>query len=157
MELYRVCKRRNAGLSGTGSKAAGGRWNSSGNAVVYCSGNRSLAVLEYLAHFADLIIPDDLVLLSIYAPSGGPIKEIKLKMLPANWKTFPAPAKLKELGDDWLRRNDSLLMKVPSVIIDNEYNYLINPSHRNMIKVKIISKEKFSVDERLIFKDEKKK
>jgi RES domain-containing protein len=149
MNLYRVCKRRNADLSGIGAKITGGRWNSPGNAVVYCSENRSLAALEYLAHFTDLIIPDELVLLSVSVPSDSPIQEIKLNTLPGNWRAYPAPAQLMELGDDWLRRNESLLLKVPSVIIENEYNYLINPSHRDIRKVKIVKKEKFNIDRRL--------
>lgn len=149
MELYRICRSRNADLTGKGSKIAGGRWNSKGHAVIYSSENRSLAILELLSHFTDYIIPDDLVLLTILLPSDLNIKEIKPAMLPKNWKMYPAPIRLAEIGDEWLDRNDTLILKVPSVIIVNEYNYLINPSHKDIVKVKIARKEKFIVDERL--------
>ena len=150
MELYRICKFRNADLAGKGAKTAGGRWNSKGNAVIYCSENRSLAALEFLAHFTDYVIPDDLVLLSISVPSGLAIEEVKLSKLPKNWRSFPAPLQIKRLGDDWVKKNGSLVLKVPSVMVGNEYNYLINPAHNDIGKIKIIKKEKFSIDERFL-------
>jgi RES domain-containing protein len=149
MEVYRICRSRNADLSGKGSKIAGGRWNSKSHAVIYSSENRSLAILELLSHFTDYIIPDDLVLLTISLPSDPDMEEIKPQMLPKNWKMYPGPIQLTEIGDEWLNRNETLILKVPSVIIENEYNYLINPSHKDIVKVKIIRKEKFIVDERL--------
>lgn len=149
MELYRICKRRNADLSGKGAKIAGGRWNSPGKAVIYCSQNRALAALEYLAHFSDNVIPDDLIILSISITDHVNEEKVDKTKLPRNWKSFPGPIKLREIGDDWFKRNKTLLLKVPSVIIENEYNYLINPSQKDAGKVKIEKKEKFTIDLRL--------
>jgi RES domain-containing protein len=149
MEVYRICKSRNADLSGEGSKIAGGRWNSKGYAVIYSSENRSLAILELLSHFTDYILPDDLVLLTISLPSDLDMEEIDPQVLPKNWKIYPGPIQLTEIGDEWLDRKETLILKVPSVIIENEFNYLINPLHKDIVKVKIVRKEKFIVDERL--------
>ena len=150
MEVFRICKQRNAGLTGTGAKITGGRWNSKGNAVIYCSENRSLAALEFLAHFTDYVIPDDLVLLSISLPTELKAEEMKLSKLPKNWRAFPAPQQLKRFGDDWVKKNSSLVLKVPSVLVENEFNYVINPAHDEIRKVKIVKKEKFGVDERFL-------
>ena len=150
MEIYRLCRAGHADLSGTGAKLFGGRWNSRDKALVYCSEHRSLAALEYLAHFINNIIPDELVMLTISVETGINIEEVKEVNLPANWKDYPPIHELSSIGDEWIKNSSSVILKVPSVIIDYEYNYLINPLHKDFDKISITKNEKIRFDGRFM-------
>jgi RES domain-containing protein len=151
MLLYRLTTSKHSDdLTGTGSKLYGGRWNSVGNAIIYCSENRSLALLEYLVNIPFKNINFDLILLKISFPDSRRIEEINLKNLHQDWNLFPSPLELKKIGDEWTHKNNSLLLKVPSVIVPKEFNYLINPLHKEIKKVRIIEKEDIKIDKRLL-------
>lgn len=149
MVLYRITRCTYANdLSGTGARLYGGRWNNIGRAMTYTASSRALATLEALVHLPTAIIPDDFCLAIIYAPED--ILEVDTSVFPPNWNVYPGPEILKRTGDFFLRENKHLLLKVPSAIVKDEFNYLINPQHAKAGKIKITGTEPFTFDERLL-------
>lgn len=149
MLLYRITRCIYANdLSGTGARLYGGRWNNIGRAMVYLASSRSLATLEALVHLPTAIIPDDFCMVAIDAPED--IFEADTRMFPPNWNDYPEPEILKRTGDYFLKQNEHLLMKVPSAIVQEEFNYLLNPLHPKANGVKIIHSEPFTFDKRLL-------
>ncbi len=97
------------------------------------------------------ITPKDYYLTTIQLPKSK-IVEIEIKRLPKNWNTFPHLKSTKKFGDDFVKKNSSLILKVPSAVIQDEFNYLINPFHKEFAKVKIKSTKLFKFDSRLFKK-----
>lgn len=151
MLVWRVARQAHAEqpLSGEGARRYGGRWNHAGTPVVYTSASLSLAVLEHLVNLSINNLPDDLVSIQIEIPNDLRRTEISIKDLPANWRNFPAIEELKDIGADWALKEKTALLVVPSVVIPNELNYLINPAIDKARRIKIISVEPFGLDARL--------
>lgn len=150
MILYRITRRVYADdLSGTGARLYGGRWNSKGKAALYLASSQSLALLEVLVHLTPLIIPKDYYAIEIEVPEES-ILTIDPKFLPVDWNDLLPPAALKKIGDAFLADNKYLSMKVPSAIVPDEFNYLLNVNHPLMDEVRVIKKKPFSFDERLV-------
>ena len=151
MLVYRIANKQYLkDLSGYGAKQFGGRWNSIGTPMLYASSSISLATLEILCHVPMQLMPSNYGIITIEIPDDISIKNLNIKELPINWNTYPAPIKLSKIGNDWIKQNSSLLLKVPSVIVENEYNYLINPLHQDFNKIKIIAESNFDLDKRII-------
>ena len=149
MILYRLAKNTYADdLSGAGARLYGGRWNSKGKATVYLASSQSLALLELLVHLPALIEPKDYFLIEVEVPDTATVR-IAIEDLPLNWNAMQPPAILKKIGDNFLAEHKYLLLKVPSAIVPNEFNYLLNIQHPDITKVKIVKKELFSFDKRL--------
>lgn len=70
--------------------------------------------------------------------------------LPPNWKQSPAPQETRDLGDKWVAETRSAILRVPSAIIEEEYNYLINPAHPDFARLKITEPKPFRLDPRLV-------
>lgn len=152
MIVYRLCRKKyKDDLSGKGAEIAGGRWNSRGVALLYTSANRALCTAEIAVHTPLGIVPKDYYLLSIDLPKTK-IKELKKEELPKAWKTFPHQKSTKQIGDNFVTENKNLILKVPSAVIQGEYNYLINPNHSKFKMVKIKAFEHFKFDRRLFDK-----
>lgn len=102
MNLWRICRAKHEAVafSGVGAEATGGRWNFKGHPVVYTSENLSLAALELFVHVAPGIIPADLISIRGELPDGASIKEIEEAELPRDWRDYPAPTSLRQLGTD---------------------------------------------------------
>lgn len=153
MIVYRIAKIKYANdLSGTGARLYGGRWNHKGISIVYTSESRSLAILEFLAHATQSVVPEDTSMISIEIAPGITPQKLKPTDLPNNWKTYPAPLKLMDIGTKWALSGETLLLRVPSVVVEHEYNILINCAHPDIQRVKISNIEKFALDERLFNK-----
>ncbi|RZA03566.1 MAG: RES domain-containing protein [Sphingobacteriaceae bacterium] len=148
MILYRIVKCAYADLSGTGARLYGGRWNSEGRSMVYLASSRSLAVLEALVHLSPTNLPADFCIMTIDAPDD--VLEVPIEQLPKNWNEYPEHNNLKQIGNDFLLKQKHLLLKVPSAIVKEEYNYLLNPLHKNAGKVKILKTQPFAFDQRLM-------
>jgi RES domain-containing protein len=148
MILYRIVKCVYADLSGMGARLYGGRWNSEGKPMVYLASSRSLAVLEALVHLSPTNIPDDYCLIIVEAPDD--IEELNTDALPANWQEYPEQNTLQQTGNTFLRQKEHLMIKVPSAIVKEEHNYLLNPMHPKAKEAKIISSQPFSFDGRLL-------
>ena len=128
----------------------GGRWNKKGTSVLYSAENRSLATVEYLVHIPMALLPVDIYIAEIFIPDEIDYEQIKVKDLPAHWPTYPAPLDLTEIGEMWIKNNKTLLLKVPSSVVKNEWNILINPNHELFNEIKITGIELYNFDERLI-------
>jgi RES domain-containing protein len=150
MILYRISNCNYiTNLDGTGARLYGARWNSKGVAVVYLASSRALAVLEVLVHLQPLLTPSNFCLAEIEVPESS-ILNLDIKTLPVNWKDISPPAILKEIGNQFTREGKYLMMKVPSSVVPEEFNYILNPTHPDIGTVKIVKQHPFSFDNRLI-------
>jgi len=139
-------------LSGKGAKLYGGRWNSIGMPAVYTTEHISLAVLEILVHIKTLQTPLNYYLITLEIPLSTALVSIDNKKMKRNWKDDPSY--LQSIGDEFLHSKKSLVLKVPSAIIEVENNFIINPAHPDIEKIKILSAENFIFDKRLSLKNE---
>lgn len=148
MIVYRISNAEYSDdISGTGAKLMGARWNSKGIPVLYTSAHISLAILEMLVNtnFKDYAIALDLLYINI--PDQIAVTSVNLSSLKTNWKDdFDYT---RYIGDEIFNQKESLLIKVPSAVIHEEYNYLANPLHTDFKKIKIIKTKSFWPDERL--------
>lgn len=148
MLLYRLTRSIYANdLSGSGARLYGGRWNSEGRSMLYLAGSRALAVLEALVHVRPTDFPNEYSMLTLDAPDD--IAEVDLSRLPPHWKDDTDIDSVKQTGNNFLLERKHLLLKVPSAIVDDEFNYLLNPLHPSAQKIKLISVKPFSFDSRL--------
>jgi RES domain-containing protein len=151
MEVYRIAKTSySTDLTGLGARLYGARWNRKGTPMIYTSKSRALAALEYFVHLPLSLVPPDLKIVSLQIPDKTALEEISLSDLPADWRTHPAPPQLAEFGSAWVKTNKTLLLRVPSVIIEKEFNILINPGHPDIKLVTIGIIEDFKFDDRLV-------
>jgi len=150
IKLFRICNSEHINdISGTGARIYGGRWNHPGYPVVYSSGSRSLAVLEFLVHVPMALAPQNLSIVEINIQNNGKRKLITENQLPSNWRDYPAPEQLATIGTNWIKANSSLLLDIPSAVVDKEINTLINPLHPDIKHVNVATKEKFFFDSKL--------
>lgn len=149
MELLRLANAKYIqDLSGTGARLYGGRWNSVGTPAIYLASSKSLAVLEVLVHLNPALFPDDFCMASFEVPDDS-FTALSLEKLPADWKNNQEQL-LKRFGDEFIRQNEYLGLKVPSAIVDDEYNYILNPNHPYMGKVNLKLVKPFVFDNRLV-------
>ena len=150
MELYRLSKTKHIrDCSGAGSRISGGRWNQRGTAVLYAAESRSLASMEYLVHVPMAVLPKNLSIAVLEIPDSASSDTIGINDLPSDWRDYPAPPELAEIGTNWAAGNLGLLLRVPSAVVKGEYNVLINPAHPDMREVKILGVEAYAFDPRL--------
>jgi RES domain-containing protein len=151
VRTWRLVKSRFAehAFDGEGSRLYGGRWSSPGFPVVYTSATASLAVLEIFANVqrGDLLASFELLSCTF---DEALVSGVEPSELPTNWRQSPAPARLQEIGDEWLRTAKSVVLQVPSSIIEHESNYLLNPLHPDFKRVKRSAPQPFVIDLRLI-------
>ncbi len=156
MRVYRIEREKylDTALKGIGAaKTEGFRWNSPNTYLVYTASTRALATLEVSVHL-DLSedLPADRYYLEIDIPDNIPILELEVNDLPANWNSKPPILMTQFIGDEFVNSNEFAILKVPSSIVPPEYNYLINPRHRLISKIKVVSKEVMKFDERIKLK-----
>ena len=151
MRVWRICRKPYAAdpLGGRGGLFTSGRWHNRGQRIVYTSGSLALAALELLVHTDRAMLPPDLIQLELQLPDRLKIRKIDVRSLPRNWRSYPSPATLRKLGDDWLASGSTPVLQVPSAVIAEEFNLILNPAHADAGLVKVISKKKFSYDPRL--------
>jgi len=138
-------------LTGIGaSMSEGYRWNSFNTRIVYTAETRALATLEVSVHL-DLSedLPDDRYYVQIEIPDKLTIQEVKLEDLPEEWNSKPPGLITQLIGDDFVIYNEAAILKVPSSIIPQEFNYLINPTHPDSAMIKVISTKKMVFDQRI--------
>ena len=138
-------------LHGIGaSLSIGFRWNSINTKLVYTAESRALATLEVAVHL-DLSedLPNDRYFVEIEIPDDLTILEVDIKDLPKNWDKKPPLPITQNIGDDFVNNNEAAVLKIPSSIIHQEYNYLLNPYHIDIKKIKIIKSYKMDFDKRL--------
>jgi len=150
MRAWRLCRAPYQALDGKGARLYGGRWNSPGRNVVYAASTLSLAALEYLAHIDIADIPDDLVAIQVELPADAAVENRAVSSLPRDWRRAVAPVGCQRIGDGWIADNRALALLVPSVLVPEEFNVLVNPQHAEMEAVAIVSVRDFVFDARLI-------
>lgn len=146
--VYRITDVRYADdpLSGVGASLTGGRWNSLGTRMGYTSASRALAMMELLVHVGRDNVPANRVLVTIDIP----VEHIeRLVDLPEGWGGLPYSEKVQDAGDRWIRSKRSLALRVPSAIVPNEHNVLVNPLHPNLNRIAILGSEALDWDHRL--------
>jgi RES domain-containing protein len=148
MRVWRLAKDAFAPLDGEGGRLYGGRWNSPGLAMVYTAAHLSLAVVELLVHMDPDLVPSDLRAFEIDIPDDLIVEP--LDPLPRRWHNTPAPAACQRFGDEWLLSRRSVVLAVPSVVIRSERNYLLNPNHPDMNKIRVVDSFRFTFDSRLL-------
>jgi RES domain-containing protein len=132
-------------LSGQGAFMFGGRWNSPGTYLIYAAENNVLAALEIALRIPLEDISKDYVMTPIEIPDDA---TVAVPTVPKNW--YMNQESTKALGDDFVAKGKHLLMKVPSALISDSYNYLINPKHEAMKKVKALEPKSILFDKRLM-------
>ena len=153
MTVYRICKKAfSKKLSGKGSEIAGGRWNSKGVPIIYTCESRALCTTEVAVHIPLGVLPSDYMIITIDIPQKIKILEIKTENLPANWKSFPHPFSTQHIGDAFISENKFAVLKIPSAVVEGDFNYLINPNHKEAGLIKIMKTEPFEFDKRLFKK-----
>lgn len=150
MVVWRLTLKKHAAPDGEGARRYGGRWNKPGTPVVYTSGTLSLAALEYLVHVDSDILPDSLVSVRATIPDSLAIETIHASDLPSDWKDKIIPVALQERGTSWANHAKSPVLKVPSVVIEHEWNYVLNPLHPDFHQITWDSGIAFSFDSRLL-------
>lgn len=150
MKVFRLCHTSYAHrLDGEGASKYGGRWNSKSVPIVYTAESRSLALLEVLVHTDIRNMKDNFAMVEIEVPDEAVCHEIHRDSLGQGWNRFPSTRDTVHFGDDFIRKKSSLLLRVPSSIIEGECNILINPNHEGFSDVKVGSIKNFTFDDRL--------
>ncbi|HEY9113961.1 MAG TPA: RES family NAD+ phosphorylase [Bacteroidales bacterium] len=139
-------------LSGRGAEIYGGRWNSKKTPMVYTSQSRALCVAEIAVHSPLGIIPKDYFLITIEIPDDCKLQQISESELPAAWSSIPHIHQTQQIGDNFIKNADNLVLKVPSAVVQGDWNFLINPLHQDISTIKIISAEEYNFDKRLFIK-----
>jgi len=150
MEAYRICSEAHVdGLTASGCE---NRWNRGGQLVIYASGSRSLATVEMLVRRSNILPTLNYRMMVIYfLEDESSIRHIQLKELPDNWRTMEGRSVLQSIGATWYESMESLVLKVPSVVIPQEFNYAINTKHPLFSEhVQLASLEPYFWDRRLL-------
>jgi RES domain-containing protein len=149
--VWRVVKRKHASTAFDGKAAQrfGGRWNSPGRRAVYASGTKSLAVLEVLVHLDVGRRLPRLVAFG-FAVDDHLVDRLPTTDLPRHWRTARGLATTQRIGDDWLASGHGLALAVPSAIVPEESNYLLNPAHPRFARTKFGRPMPFLLDPRLV-------
>jgi len=142
--LWRIS--RHLDLSGTGGLRAPGRWHHAGHPIVYLAATPAAALLEVCVHTTASDVPPDVTLLKIIGPDTR-APSVGLRDLPKDWRTrFEVT---RDLGTAWLRRKESILLRVPSALAPETLNFLFNPLHAAAPRFRIEEVFVYPFDRRL--------
>ena len=147
MLVYRISLTHRAkSLSGSGYPA---RWNSKGSFLIYTAASRALACLENIVHRSGEGLSLNFKILTIEIPDEISISEIKPSQLRKDWTEYQNYIFSQKIGDEWLKTGITAVLKIPSAIIPEESNLLLNPAHPQFKKIKIIEVDDFIFDNRI--------
>jgi RES domain-containing protein len=147
---WRICKAKYAKSmwSGIGARSVAGRWHSKGVPVVYVSATISLAAVEQLVHLDSA----EALLSFVKCPVNfdkSLVTFVEVAKLPRNWRADPPPVTLRAIGDNWARSGSTPVLAVPSAVVPEEFNYVINPAHPRFGRLRIGKVQPFTFDPRL--------
>lgn len=147
---WRITKQKHAktAFTGEGARLYGGRWNSPGTIIIYTAESQSLAALEMLVHMDAPELLAQYVLFEVGIDDSC-ITDLNILELPKTWKADPPPAKLWAIGDQWVAARTSAVLRVPSALVPEEHNFLLNPNHQDFSKLQIGKPSSFRFDPRL--------
>jgi RES domain-containing protein len=137
-------------FNGDGERIAGGRWNKIGTPLVYTAGSLALAVLETIVHLPSIeLLKKNFAHIPVRFDSKL-VRSQSLADLTDDWDRLPPSDSTQAIGTEWAFKRKSVVLKVPSTVIREEFNYLINPKHPNFKKLSFGRPEKFIFDPRII-------
>jgi RES domain-containing protein len=127
-----------------------GRWHFRGRRVVYCAQSPAAALLEILVHFEIDIqdLPVRYRLQKIEAPDDVQIERVSVDDLPVNWRQKTEVT--RELGERWLVKGSAALLSVPSAIVPETFNILLNPAHQDAKRIVVVRTVEHAIDPRLL-------
>ncbi len=148
MLVYRLTKGKYKDqLSGIGAAIMGGRWNSLGIEIIYSATNRALAMSEVAVHVAFELLKDNYHMMEVELPDD--FLEVSPSSLLEEWNSFPYNESSRHIGDTFVINNEALALRVPSAVVQGEWNVLINPRHKKFSRIKITNVVPFRLDRRL--------
>ena len=149
--VYRICKAKYVGeaFSGNGGLYASGRWHHRGVRIVYTAQNLSLAALEYFVHLGRRDTAVRLYSISADLPDGVSVEVLDPASLPKGWNLSPPVEVTQNIGTQWCRAGRSAVLRTPSVLVPGEYNYILNPLHRDFARIQVHEPEEFQFDPRM--------
>jgi RES domain-containing protein len=149
MLTYRIADCRYiADLSGTGAALYGGRWNSKDTFVLYTAESAALALLECVAHLGRF--PATGYYIATVEVPDSYCTTLEQQDLPKDWNKNPAPTDLKAVGDRFFHTKKFLSLRVPSVLLPEEHNLILNTQFKHYDRVRIIAQRPLTIDDRLL-------
>jgi RES domain-containing protein len=149
MRIWRIAQRKYAlDRLCAGSALYGGRWNPVGLPALYCGASIAICALEKFVHVGSAPLPP-LVLVAVDIPDQSKIFSPTASKLPSGWDELPTSVSAQTLGREWLERGDALAMRVPSAVLPEESNVILNPRHPDFQHVKLTIVRPFSFDQRM--------
>lgn len=150
MKVFRLSKKQYAEeLSGKGAAKFGNRWNSKGTEIIYTAESRALAMAEVAVHLSLATLPKDFMMIEIDIPKDVLISELSSKNLPEDWNNHPPNRSSQKIGDQFIDDMNFCVLKVPSAVVKGDFNFLINPYHKQFKKIKIVDITDFPFDRRM--------
>jgi RES domain-containing protein len=149
MQVFRIFPARyqSTAFTGIGGLYAARRWNHLGTAMVYCATSRALAAMELFVNLEPIDAPDDLLMAEATVPDNL-IESLDLSLLPSNWRELDN-LPCRDLGSNWVKSTRSAALLVPSVVVDRDWNVLLNPAHPDFAKLAISEPTPFRFDPRM--------
>lgn len=149
--LWRLVKHQHiaTAFDGEGARLYGGRWNSRGTPMVYLSASLSLAALELFVHLNAEDARLQLAAIPVTVPDGTAIDQADIKDLPSGWRGEPPTGACKAFGSTWAKSGDAALLRIPSVMVPREFNYIANPRHPAFAQLTPRTAEPFGFDDRM--------
>lgn len=150
-KAYRIVKAKHAdnAFDGESASVQGGRWSGIGTKIVYTAGSLSLAILEILVHLQQAQVLPSYVVFELDFPDRI-VQDVDRASLSPDWRDSPASIYTKQIGDTWIKESLSAVLRVPSVIVPSEDNFLINPRHGDFPSIVIGGPMPLDVDPRLL-------
>lgn len=136
-------------LSGKGAAIFGNRWNSKGVEMVYTAQSRALAMAEVLVHISLEVLPDDYMMVELEIPDSMQIEVLSLEILDSSWNKHPPTSTTQKMGDKFIYDRNFGVLKVPSTVVKGDFNFLLNPNHPDIKKIKVIETVEFPFDSRI--------
>lgn len=150
IDCWMFCKTKhaNTAFTGTGASKYPGRWNSSGTKIIYTATSIPLAILELLVHMEDPALLSFYSLIKVQIHSTD-IVRLGPDQLPDDWQKEPPSISTRTIGDRWISKNESIGLMVPSVVVPEDFNILLNPNHPDFGTLFIGKPESYPLDPRL--------
>lgn len=147
MLVYRIALTKYADKLVASGRAA--RWNPNETEVIYTASSRSLACLENVVHRSQLGLNQLFSVMTIEIPDELKKDFVDHRQLPDNWREFQQMPLTQAIGEKWITDGKTAIIQVPSAIIEEEVNYLLNPQHPDFKKIKLLRTEMFVFDVRI--------
>ena len=134
-------------MNGEGAWLHGGRWNPPGLHAVYLAESRALAALEIIVHAPREVWSLDWRVIEVEVPDEL-IQAVSIADLPAAWQALPSSLTAQNFGAAWLRARKALAIRLPSVVMPEEYTLMLNPRHEDVVKLRVSKPKEFRLDRR---------